>query len=55
MEDETGRVCNMYEGQKECIQGVGGKFRRMETTIILCPYFVRRISSLEPLLLPLNS
>jgi hypothetical protein len=34
MENETSRVCNRYRGQKECIQGVGGKFRRKETTRI---------------------
>jgi hypothetical protein len=32
MEDEMHRACSTYEGEYECIQGLGGKARRKETT-----------------------
>jgi hypothetical protein len=31
-EDEMGRACSKNGGEEECIQGIGGKARRKETT-----------------------
>jgi hypothetical protein len=31
-EDEMGRACSTNGGEEECIEGIGGKARRKETT-----------------------